>query len=84
MNVIKYLRANWKTTSAGITMLAGSVIHLAFSIKAGTANENSWTIAVVGIVGGVGFILAGDASASQQKPQDPSSNPTQPQSSTNP
>jgi uncharacterized membrane protein HdeD (DUF308 family) len=59
------LLKNWKTTSAGITMIAGGIIHLGFQIKAGTADENSWTIAVAAIVGGVGLIAAGDASQSE-------------------
>ena len=65
--MIKHMLANWKTTSAGIIMIAGSIIHLVFSIRAGSDNENTWTIAVTAIVGGVGLLLAGDAGQSVQK-----------------
>jgi len=63
----KNLIANWKTTSAGATMIIGSTVHLVFAVKAGNANENTWTISLTAIVGGIGLILAGDASNSQTK-----------------
>lgn len=72
---MKNLLNNWKTTSAGILMIAGSIIHLVFQLKAHTANENTWTIAVTGVVGGAGLLLAGDASASQPKDPNPPANP---------
>lgn len=59
--MLKNLLNNWKTTSAGATMIIGSVVHLVFTYK--TANENTWTIALIAILGGVGLIFAGDASA---------------------
>jgi len=62
--MIKSLLSNWKTTSAGVIMIAGAIIHLAFSIHAKTANENTWTIAITSIVGGLGLLVAGDASQS--------------------
>jgi len=65
--MINNLLQNWKTTSAGLIMIAGSVIHLVFSVRAGTANENTWTIAITAIIGGIGLLLAGDAAASVQK-----------------
>ena len=78
--MIKTLISNWKTTSAGLIMIAGSVIHLVFSVRAGTANENTWTIAITAIIGGIGLLLAGDAAASVQKsdmvpPVDTKANP---------
>ena len=74
--MIKNLLANWKTTSAGLIMISGSIIHLVFSIRAHTANENTWTIAITAIIGGIGLLLAGDASASQ--PIDKTAMPTPP------
>jgi hypothetical protein len=74
--MVKNLLANWKTTSAGLVMIAGSIIHLVFSARSGTANENTWTITITSVIGGVGLLLAGDASASQ--PADPSLNPPTP------
>lgn len=44
-------------------MIAGSVVHLVFSVR----NENTWTAAIIAIVGGIGLLLAGDATASVQK-----------------
>ena len=64
---IQRLITNWKTTSAGIIMIAGSIVHLVFSVKASNANENTWTITITAIVGGLGLLLAGDATASVQK-----------------
>ena len=64
---MKALLQNWKTSSTGVIMVAGAIIHLAFQIHAKTANENSWTLAVSAIVGGIGLIFAGDAAASVTK-----------------
>ncbi len=61
------LLTNWKTTSLGLTAIAGAVIHLVFQIKSGEANENAWTIAVGGVIVGLGFLLAGDANKSATK-----------------
>lgn len=73
-NFLTHSLANWKTTSAGLTMIAGSVIHLAFRIKAGTADEQSWTIAIGAILGGIGLFAAGDAKPNNQNPP-PQNNP---------
>ncbi len=62
MNLLK----NWQTTSVGLTMIIGSVVHLVFASKAGTATEGVWTASFTAIVGGAGLILAGDAKASAQ------------------
>lgn len=67
--MIKNLIANWKTTSAGLIMIGGSIIHLVFAVRAKTANENTWTMTLTGIVGGVGLLAAGDASVVQALPQ---------------
>lgn len=61
--MIKTAFQNWKTTSAGLTMIAGAVIHLVFTIKASTADANDWTVSIATIIGGVGLIFAGDAGA---------------------
>ena len=48
-------------------MIATAVIHLIFMVKAKTADESSWTTAVLAIMGGVGLIAAGDAGKSVTK-----------------
>ena len=53
-------------------MIGGSVIHLIYAIKSKTANENTWTITLGAVIGGLGLMFAGDASA---KP--PTTPPTQ-------
>ena len=68
MKTIQNLLANWKTTSAGLTMIVGSTVHLIFQVRAGTANENTWTISLTAIIGGIGLLVAGDASAPAQPP----------------
>src|SRR5438309_6885718 len=67
--MIKNLLTNWKTSSAGLLMILGAVVHLAFAIKHGTADEGTWIATLTAIVGGVGLIAAGDA-AQAQKQQD--------------
>ncbi len=58
--MIQNLVKNWRTTSLGITTIAGSIIHLSFAIHAGTATEGVWNASVLGIVVGIGLILSGD------------------------
>ena len=75
--MLKNLAANWKTTSAGLVLIAGSVIHLVFAARAGHADESTWNSAVVGIVGGLGLLAAGDAAntSGQNQPTEPPSKP---------
>lgn len=75
---MKSLFTNWKTTSAGLTMIAGSIVHLVFRIKAQAADENAWMISIGGVIGGVGLMFAGDASASQSKKDLPPADTNQP------
>lgn len=63
---VQSLAQNWKTTSAGLSLIFGAIVHIVFAIKAGTANENSWMIFGAGIIGGIGLLVAGDASKSVQ------------------
>ena len=65
--MMQNLLKNWKTTSAGLVMIGGSIVHLVFAVKAGTANENTWTLTITAVVGGLGLIFAGDASQSAKK-----------------
>lgn len=62
--MLKNLLKNWKTTSAGLAMIISSVIHLVFAVLHNTADESTWTTAVMGIVGGVGLLAAGDSTTS--------------------
>lgn len=62
--MITKLLQNWKTTSAGLTMILGSIVHLIFAIRSHTADENTWTVSLGVVVGGVGLLLAGDADKS--------------------
>lgn len=61
-------------------MIGASVIHLIFTVRAGTANENSWTIAFGAILTGLGLMFAGDSS--QSKPTDPPPVPPTPPTDT--
>lgn len=65
--IMKNLLASWKTTSAGAVMIIGSVIHLIFAVRSGTATEGVWTASLTAIVAGLGLIFAGDAAASVAK-----------------
>lgn len=60
--MIKNALTNWKTTSAGLGLIVTSVVHLVFTHK--TADESTWTNSIIAIIGGVGLIAAGDATAS--------------------
>jgi threonine/homoserine/homoserine lactone efflux protein len=58
---------NWRTTSAGLTMIIGAVTHLVFAVRAKTADENTWTTSLLAVAGGCGLIFAGDGAASATK-----------------
>jgi hypothetical protein len=66
MNMIQKLFAHWKTTSAGLLMILGSVVHLVFAVRAKTADENTWTISLTAILGGIGLMFSGDAANSEK------------------
>jgi uncharacterized membrane protein HdeD (DUF308 family) len=59
--MLKNLLANWKTTSAGVTMIVGGAVHLVYALKAHSLTENDCTTTILAIVTGAGFIAAGDA-----------------------
>ncbi len=59
--MIKNLITNWKTTSAGVTMMVGGLVHLAFAIKNHALTESDCTTTLLAVVTGAGFIAAGDA-----------------------
>lgn len=63
---MRNLITNWKTTSAGMAIIITSIVHLVFSVRAKTADEAAWTTALIGVVTGVGLLLAGDGSKSVQ------------------
>ena len=68
--MIKQLLQNWKTTSAGLVMIVGSVIHLVFAVRAGNATEGVWTASLTAILAGIGLIFAGDSAQSAKQVQD--------------
>lgn len=57
--MIANLLRNWKTTSAGMTLIIGSIVHLVFAFH--TADEATWTASLTAIGGGLGLMFAGDA-----------------------
>src|SRR5689334_5565942 len=64
--MMQHLFDNWKTSSAGLVMIIGAVVHLVFGIIDHKADETMWTTSLGAIVGGIGLIAAGDASKSRQ------------------
>ena len=54
---------NWKTTSAGIAMIAGGIVGLYFAITTGNVTEVTLTSAIATILGGIGLIFGADAPA---------------------
>lgn len=51
---------SWKTTSTGITMIAGAIVGLYFAYKSNNLNEGTIMGAVTAIIGGVGFLFSKD------------------------
>jgi len=69
--MIKKLLANWKTTSEGLTMIVGAAVHMGSAIHEHGLTEADCTGSLIAIIGGIGFIAAGDANVNpptQPKP----------------
>jgi hypothetical protein len=65
--MIKSLLTNWRTTSAGLIMIIGSVVHLVYAVLEETATESTWTVSLTAIVGGIGLMFARDTAAAGNK-----------------
>ena len=65
--MIKNLLDNWRTTSAGLTSIIVSAVHLVWAVTHGTADENTWTTHLLVIVLGVGALASGDAAKSKKE-----------------
>src|ERR1035437_10767384 len=55
------LIAHWKTTSAGIMLIVGAVVHLFFNRP---LTEPMIMMGVTAVLGGLGLLFAGDANVS--------------------
>lgn len=62
----KLMAGSWKTTSAGLAMILGSLIHIGFAIKNKTVTEAELTTAITVILGGIGLMVARDANTSSE------------------
>lgn len=58
------LLKNWRTTSLGLTSIAGAIVNLVFTIKKGADDQAMWMIAITQVLSGLGLIFAGDGSSS--------------------
>jgi hypothetical protein len=58
---------SWKTTSLGITTIAGAIIHLIFDVRSNGWNEADVMTAVITLLPGVGLILARDNDKSSEQ-----------------
>lgn len=56
---------SWKTTSAGIAMIAGAIVSLYFNRL--DLNEVVVTTSITAILGGIGLIVAKDADVTGTK-----------------
>jgi len=51
---------NWKTTSAGILAIAGSITGFVFALKSSSISPDAITACITGLLTGVGLLLAAD------------------------
>jgi sulfite exporter TauE/SafE len=63
---IQSIRANWKTSYAGIGMIVGGITHLVVAIYHQTLTQTMFITEVMACVTGYGFLEAGDASKSDK------------------
>jgi uncharacterized membrane protein HdeD (DUF308 family) len=52
---------NWKTTSAGITLIVTGVISFYFAFKSTSLNEATITGVLTAVLGGIGLIFGADS-----------------------
>jgi hypothetical protein len=64
---LQSLSTNWKTTSAGLTMIGYSLVDCGFAWYNKTLDAHTMKSTIVSIIGGIGLMLAGDASSSVTK-----------------
>ena len=55
-----YFAGSWKTSSAGILMIIGGLVHIGFSIKNKTFTEQDLMAQITLIIGGIGLFFARD------------------------
>ena len=60
---------SWKTTSAGIALIAGGLVGLYFAYKSNNLNEATIMGSVTSILAGIGFINAKDGNVTGGKIQ---------------
>ena len=58
--MLKNLLVNWKTTSAGILAIVGSIVGLVFALKAKQVTTEAITGCITGLLTGIGLLLAAD------------------------
>ncbi len=63
---IESIRANWKTSYAGIGMIVGGLTHLGFAIYNKTLTQTMVITELMACVTGWGLLEAGDASKSEK------------------
>lgn len=51
---------NWKTTSAGILMIAGGIVRFIFAMKSGNFSEEAIMTTVSSVLTGIGFLVSKD------------------------
>lgn len=59
--MIKNLFANWKTSSIGVGMIVLGVVHFVYAIMHRALTEVDCGATIMSILGGIGFLAAGDA-----------------------
>ena len=52
---------SWKTNSAGILMIAGSIISFVFALKSPPVSQEVYMACITGLLGGIGLIFAKDS-----------------------
>jgi hypothetical protein len=65
---MKNVFKNWKTTSAGLLLILGSGYSLVHSVMTGTLTQETFTLQIGGILGGLGLIAGADATTPPTTP----------------
>jgi len=58
---IHKMNKSWKTTSAGIALIASAVVGVYFAYKGNTLNEQIVMAAIGSLLGGIGLLFAKDS-----------------------
>ncbi len=64
---MKNMIKNWRTTASGLSIIIIALVHLGFGIYHQSLDEQATASTILGVLSGIGLIVAGDSKSSLTK-----------------